>query len=188
MPRPLRTLVPGGIYHVTARGNRRQATFVDATDYAWFLDALAVVLARRRWRCSAYCLMPNHYHLVIQTPEPDLSAGMQLLNGSYAQRFNRRHELDGHLFQGRFHSLLVESNWHLLELARYIVLNPVRAGLVRDAGAWAWSSFRATAFGGRPSSLAETSWLLAQFGTTTERARAAYRRFVHEGIDAPRPL
>jgi putative transposase len=180
--RPPRLQIPGGIYHVTARGNRRQPIFLDEADYRRFLQILAVVVARLGWRCHAYCLMPNHYHLLIETPDANLSAGMQRLNGLYAQWFNRQHQFDGHLFQGRFHAVLVESNWHLLELSRYIVLNPVRAQLARDAGGWRWSSYRAaTAATPRPAFL-ELTLLLEQFGREQARACEAFRIFVH---DAP---
>jgi REP element-mobilizing transposase RayT len=134
MPRARRILVEHGIYHVFSRGNRRQPIFLDERDFARFLEFLDEVVARYGWIVHAYCLMPNHYHLLVETPEANLSEGMHRLGFLYAQWFNRRHDVDGHLFQGRFGARLVESNYHLLETARYIVLNPVRAGLCRHAG------------------------------------------------------
>jgi putative transposase len=170
--------VAGGVFHVTARGNRRQPIFNDDRDRERFLSLLTEVVSRSGWRCHAFCLMPNHYHLLIETPEPNLSTGMYRLNGSYAQWFNRRHGVDGHLFQRRFHSALVGSIWHLVELSRYIVLNPVRAGLCSHPGEWRWSSYRATIGIGRRPALLTVHWLLRQFGRTPEQARVSYREFV----------
>ncbi len=187
MPRQHRIQVAGGIYHVTARGNRRQAIFCDDTDYARFLELLNLVVSRYGWRCHAYCLMPNHVHLVVETPEPNLSAGMQRLNGTYAQWFNLRYGYSGHLFQGRFYGELVESTYHLLELARYVVLNPVRAGLCRDASGWRWSSFRAFVGDARRAAFLTVTWLLSQFGRDLGRAREAFRQFVLDAPARPRP-
>ncbi len=124
--------------------------------------------------------MDNHVHLLLETPNENLSEGMQQLLGQYAQGFNRRHGFDGHLFQGRFDSRLVASNWHLLELARYIVLNPVRARMRATAGEWAWSSYRAAAGTTPAPKFLTLDWLLAQFGRDRAAARAAYTRFVME--------
>jgi putative transposase len=185
MPRPLRVQLAGGIFHVTARGNRKQEVFLDDVDRHTWLDHLAEVVERYGWRCHAYCLMPNHFHLVIETREPNLSAGMQRLNAVYAQWFNARHAFTGHLFQGRFHSTLVESNWHLLELLRYVVLNPTRAGLCDGPAAWAWSSYLATiARAPRPRFLT-VGFVLSQFGEHPDNARTTYELFVRDA--APRP-
>jgi REP element-mobilizing transposase RayT len=132
-----------GIYHVTCRGNRRQPIFTDDYDRERYLALLAAVSRRLGWRCLAYCLMTNHVHLVLDVPGQTLSRGMQLLSGRYAQAYNRRHGWIGHLFQGRFHSVVVEEEGHSLELARYLVLNPERAGAVARAVDWRWSSHRA---------------------------------------------
>jgi putative transposase len=183
VPRPLRLQVAGGVFHVTARGNRRQEIFTDDRDRAYFLTLLAVVCARLQWKCHAYCLMTNHYHLMIETPEEDLSKGLHWLNFRYAQWFNLQHDFSGHLFQGRFHSVLVESNVHLIELARYIVLNPVRAGLCARAQDWKWSSYRAFAHEFvKRRTFVHVDWLLAQFGRERDRARERYRQFVEEGV------
>ena len=131
MARPLRIEFPGALYHVTSRGNARQRVFRDDEDREMFLATLAWVVERFGWRCHAYCLMDNHIHLLIETPQPNLSRGMRQLNGVYTQPFNRRHRKVGHLFQGRFKAVLVEKERYLLELARYIVLNPVRAKMVK---------------------------------------------------------
>src|SRR6184192_2866099 len=143
MPRLPRPRFAGALYHIGARGNRRQQIFSCATDYRRFLAILAFVVERFGWRCLTYCLMPNHFHLLVETPEPNISEGMQLLNGTYAQWFNLRYGYDGHLFQGRYFSQLIEGPYHLLELSRYVVLNPVRAGICEDAAGWPWSSCRA---------------------------------------------
>jgi REP element-mobilizing transposase RayT len=181
--RRLRLQVAGGVFHVVTRGNRRQLIYLDAIDREFFLRLLTLAIARYGWTCHAYCLMGNHYHLLIETREETLSVGMQWLNGAYAQYFNGRHGYDGHLFQGRFWSELVESNVHLIELSRYIVLNPVRAGLCASAGEWEWSSYRA-ATGAVPVPKHLTpDWLLAQFGRDLEGRRAGYAKFV---ADAPR--
>jgi putative transposase len=182
MPRPIRLQAPGALYHVTARGNRQQQIFNGRDDYLCFLALLAGVVERLGWRCHAYCLMPNHFHLVIETPEPNLSIGMQRLNGRYAQWFNQTYGYSGHLFQGRFYSGLVESNHHLLELVRYVLLNPVRAGLCSDASGWEWSSF--LSFVGRAATptFLTVDWILKQFGIQPQRARAALQRFI---LDAP---
>jgi len=130
MARPLRIEFPGTVYHVTSRGNARQNVVADDRDRNRFLSVLAQVVDRYGWLCHAYCLMDNHYHLLIETPQPNLSLGMRQLNGRYTQMYNRRHERVGHLFQGRFTAILVEKEAHLMELCRYVVLNPVRAKAV----------------------------------------------------------
>lgn len=141
---------------------------------------------RHRWRCHAYCLLGNHYHLLVETLEASLSEGMRRLNGVYAQWFNRKHEVGGHLFQGRFHSVLVESPWHLLELSRYIVLNPVGAGLCGHPREWRWSSYRGTEGSEAPLPLLTVDWLLGQFGRRSEQAREAFRAFVEDAPDRTR--
>ncbi len=181
MARSLRLEYPGALYHLTSRGNAREVIFHDDADRRSFLDTLRDVVARYRWVCHAYCLMENHYHLVIETPEGSLSRGMQLLNGVYTQWFNRRHERTGHLFQGRFKAILVERESYLLELARYVVLNPVRAGMVQTPHDWPWSSYRATAGHDGVPSFLTVDWLLSRFGTNREAAVRAYRRFVQAG-------
>jgi REP element-mobilizing transposase RayT len=145
MARPLRLEYEGAVYHVTSRGNAREAIFRVDPDRELFLEVLGATVERFGWVCYAYCLMTNHYHLLLETPEPNLSRGMRHLNGVYTQGFNRRHMRVGHVLQGRFKSIVVEKESHLLELARYVVLNPVRAKMVRSARDWPWSSYRATA-------------------------------------------
>ena len=183
MARPLRIEFEGAVYHVTSRGNARQDIFLDDKDREQFLKDLARVVDRFGWKCHAYCLMSNHYHLLVETAEANLSRGMQLLNGVLSQRFNRRHKRVGHVLQGRFKGILVEKESYLLELARYIVLNPVRAGAVAHPREYRWSSYSATLGRIEPPGLLCTSWILKQFNGDPRRARAAYRRFVEEGFD-----
>ena len=145
MARPLRIEFSGALYHVTARGNAQQDIYLTDDDRQEFLSLLQRACDRYHWLCHAYCLMTNHYHLLIETQTPTLSKGMKYLNGTYTQAFNRRHKRVGHVFQGRYKGILVEKDSYLLELSRYIVLNPVRAHMVRSAKDWPWSSYRATA-------------------------------------------
>jgi REP element-mobilizing transposase RayT len=174
----------GGVYHVTSRGDGREDIFLDDNDRRQFLAVLCHTIERFGWRCFAYCLMTNHYHLSLETPAPNLARGMRQLNGVYTQRFNRRHGRVGHVFQGRYKAIVVQKDAHLLELCRYVVLNPVRAGIAKRVQDWPWSSYRATAGQqGAPEWLA-TDWLLAQFARQPHRAVALYRRFVDAGKQA----
>jgi REP element-mobilizing transposase RayT len=187
MPRPPRVQLAGAVYHVISRGNRRQKIFNVDGDYVRFLAILEDVVKRLGWKCHAYCLMPNHFHLVVETREANISAGMQRLNSTYAQWFNLQYGYSGHLFQGRFYGQTVESTYHLLELARYVVLNPVRAGLCSDAGGWKWSSYRAVVGEIKRAGFLTAQWLLLQFGKDPERARETFRQFVLDAPSRPRP-
>src|SRR5690606_9803732 len=184
MARPIRLEFAGALYHVTARGDRREAIYEDDADREQFLSLLGDVVQLFNWRCHAYCLMTNHYHLVVETPDANLSKGMRQLNGVFTQWSNRRHRRSGHLFQGRFKAVLVDADRYLLELTRYVVLNPVRAHMVKSAGDWPWSSYRATIGDADAPAWLETDGLLAQFGRRRSRAVAAYERFIDEGVDA----
>jgi REP element-mobilizing transposase RayT len=187
MSRPLRIEFSGALYHVTARGNRRESIFLDDGDQARFLDVLGEVCRRFNWQLHAYCLMTNHYHLLIETPEGNLSKGMRQLNGVYTQRFNRTHGRVGHVFQGRFKGILVQKESYLLELARYIVLNPVRAGMVPFAQDWPWSSYLATVgLVDKPDWLA-TDWLLSAFSAARPKAIERYTAFVAQGAGQAGP-
>ena len=143
MARPLRIEFPGAVYHVTSRGDRREAIFTDDEDRHGLLEVVARALSRFDAEALAYCLMGNHYHFVLHTRQANLSLLMRHINGVYTQAFNRRHNKVGHLFQGRFKAILVDRDAYLLEVCRYVDLNPVRARMVRKPGAWAWSSYRA---------------------------------------------
>ncbi len=187
MARPLRIDYAGAVHHVTSRGDRRENIFLDDEDRLLWMEVFAQVCSRYHWRCHAWCLMDNHYHILIETLEGNLSAGMRQLNGVFTQRSNRRHGLAGHVFQGRYKAILVEKEAHLLELARYVVLNPVRAGMVDHPRQWPWSSYPAMAgLTGAPAWL-ETDWILGCFGRQRRRAVARYAEFVEEGMGSPSP-
>ncbi len=154
------------------------------------MNVLGEVCERFGWRVHAWCLMDNHYHLLLETPEANLSAGMRQLNGVWSQCFNRAHGRVGHVFQERYKAIMVERQGYLLELARYVVLNPLRARMETDLGRYEWSSYRATAGldalkGADEPMWLETQWLLAQFGTKLEAARLAYVDFVRAGVGLP---
>ena len=144
MPRKPRLEFPGAIYHINHRGNHQEFIYQDDDDRKLFLELLEKTIQRLNWICHAYCLMGNHYHLLIEIPEGILSRGMSWLNGVYTQKFNRKYGVTGHLFQGRFKSKPVEDNMQLLMAARYIVRNPLEANIVENAEQWPWSSYRAT--------------------------------------------
>lgn len=187
MARPLRIEYPGAVYHVTSRGNAKDSIFIDDKDRDNFLKVLSFVVKRYNWICHGYCLMYNHYHLLIETPEANLSKGMRQLNGVYTQTFNGRHERVGHVFQGRYKAILVEKESYLLELCRYIVLNPVRAGVVKRPEDWRWSSYLSTVgIKGVPEYLT-TDWILNQFGSNRKEAQKNYRDFVRAGVGAESP-
>ena len=187
MARPLRLEFAGALYHVTSRGDQRENIYESESDRKLFLVTLGKVCDRFNWRCHAYCLMNNHYHLLIETPEANLSKGMRQLNGVYTQSFNRVHNRVGHVFQGRYTGIFVEKQSYLLELARYIVRNPVRVGMVSSPQEWPWSSYRATT--GQVSSppWLTTEWLLASFGQRKSKAIERYKQFVAEGSGCPSP-
>lgn len=172
--------VPGGFFHVTSRGVTGRTLFRDDWDSMAWLNMVARVVRRYRWRVFAYCAMPNHFHLVIQTPEPTKTVGMHHLNASYAQRFNTRYEGWGHVFQGRYDAKPIETDEHLLECCRYVVLNPVRAAIVREPDEWPWSSYRATAGLAPPTPVVDTPGVLELFAGAADPCEA-YRRFVAEG-------
>lgn len=200
MTRPLRLDFPGALYHVTARGDRREPIVEDDADRLAWVDLLGRVARRFGWRVQAWVLMSNHYHLVLETPDARLSEGMRQLNGVWSQAFNRRHGRVGHVFQGRFKAIFVERESFLLELARYVVLNPVRARMVNDAADYAWSSHGAMmgrvdpvlAELGEPDGFdwLDTAALLRYFASDANgsgtvalaNARERYRNFVRAGV------
>lgn len=173
MARKPREDVDGAVHHVFARGNDRRRIYLDDVDRETYLRLLGRVVARKRWRCLAYCLMNNHVHLLVEAPEANLGVGMQRLHGLYAQVHNERHGRSGHLFQGRYGAVRMRSDEQLWTTAAYIVRNPVEAGLCERPDDWPWSSHRVTL--GRPG----PEWLDAQrllwyFGTEDARARRRY--------------
>jgi len=185
MTRPLRIEFNGALYHITSRGNARQAIFLNEEDFTDFLEILNSVVKRYNFLLHDYCLMNNHYHLLIETPEGNLSKGMRQLNGLYAQRFNQRHQRVGHLLQGRYQSILVDKENYLLELSRYIVLNPVRAGMAKEPKDYRWSSYQGTSGYQKIPGLF-TDWILSQFGE--EKTTIKYQTFVLSGIKETSPL
>jgi putative transposase len=182
MGRPLRVHAADVHYHVTVRGVRQLRTYEDRRDYAKFEILLQKVVEKRGWNVHAYCQMPNHYHLVLDTPEADISDGMHWLNGVYARWFNERHGYFGHVFEARFQTKLILSNVHLLNVSTYVPLNPVRARLCANPADWRWSSYRASI--GRERKPWLSSWLLEQFGREPRQAAIAYRRFVESQMAA----
>jgi REP element-mobilizing transposase RayT len=183
MARPLRIEFPGAIYHVTSRGNAKQFIFLDDRDRLSFLEIFTYVAERFQFICHAYCLMGNHYHLIIETPDANLSRGLRQLNGVYTQRFNRMHGSVGHIFQGRYKAILVERESYLLTLCRYVLNNPVHSGLVRRAEQWKWSSFKATAGEIEPPPFLKIDWLLSQFGRSRKQAQLNFRKYVLESSE-----
>jgi putative transposase len=180
MGRPRREQFAGALYHVTTRGNWKRDIYLDARDREVFLWLVSAVVADHGWLCHAYCLMDNHYHLLLQTPRTNLAAGMRDLNGRYARAFLKRHRHSGHLFGPRYHPVLIELHEHLLEVTRYVVLNRVRARLCDSVEQWPWSSYHATAGLRRRPRFLTTDWTLGLFGYSCERFAA----FVAEGSPA----
>ena len=182
MARPLRLEIAGGLYHVTSRGDRREDIFLDDADRELWLTTLAQCCERFHWAIHAWCQMSNHYHLIIETPEGNLSAGMRQLNGVYTQLVNRRHKRVGHVFQGRYKAIIVDRDNYLLALSRYVVLNPVRAAMVRHARQWKWSSYHAMLDKELRPPWLQVDWLLSQFGTVKTRQIGRYVEFVQQGL------
>lgn len=188
MARPLRLEFADALYHVTSRGDRRGLIYLDDTDRAFWLQVLAEVCARFHFVVHSFCQMSNHYHLLLETEDANLAQGMRQLNGIYSQYFNRRHNMVGHVFQGRYNAILVQKENYLLELARYIVLNPVRAKVVAQPEDWPWSSYRLMTGAAAPPSWLSVQWILEKFNAPQPEAIAAYRSFVQAGIGKITPL
>ena len=182
MSRPLRLEFPNALYHITSRGDRLEDIYEDDADRIEYLNIFSSVINQFNWVCYAYCLMSNHYHLLIQTPEGNLSKGMRQLNGIYTQSYNRRHRKTGHLFQGRYKAILVDQDSYLLELSRYIVLNPVKAGIVKRAGNWQWSSYLAMTGQRESPDWLSSDYLLLQFSSHRKTAVKRYLSFVEAGL------
>lgn len=183
MPRRARREIGGGLAHVTCRTVRRLPLFVDRSDalaYLALLDEVTRDVAR--WSVLAYCLMPNHVHLVVEADVPQLSLAMHRVNGLYAQRFNRVHGFTGHVFQGRFHSKPIVEEAALPGTLRYVVINPVRSGLCARPENWRWSSYRAAVGIGWAPRFLDLAQALAPFGANPTAARDAFRRFVEQSL------
>lgn len=188
MARPLRIEFPGAFHHVMSRGNDGIALFRDDTDRLKFLDLLERAIARFNWVLHDWALMTNHFHLAIETPECTLSDGMHWLLGTYAKWFNKRHGRRGHLYQDRFKNVIVDREEYLLTVARYIVLNPVKAHMVARPEDYRWSSYRARAGYEKAPPWLTTATVQASFGVDEESARARYREFIDAGMAEPRDL
>jgi len=187
MSRPLRIEFSGAVYHITSRGTGKRNIFFNNKDRKMFLSLLWEVVEREKWICYAYCLMDNHYHLLIETTRPNLSRGMRELNGIYAQKLNYIKNSVGHVFESRYKSILVDKDNYLLELCRYIALNPVRAKMVENPEDWKWSSYRATLGSIKPPKYLNVLWILSNFDENIEKSKKKYKKFVLEGIGKESP-
>jgi putative transposase len=183
MPRPLRIQAPGAVHHVTARGNRKQPIYLENNDRLFHLWWFNKVATECEWEVFCYVQMTNHFHFLMRTPKPNLSAGMRRLNGLYGQFFNHHHGFTGHVFQGRFHSELIENESHLLECARYNDLNPVRAGICDHPLEWRWGSLRAVVGIVPKPDFLQPWWLLGQFASDVIEARQRYLAFVEDRLE-----
>lgn len=188
MARPHRIEFPGALYLVTSKGTGELPVFQSDEDRFSFLNIFKQTVKRFNWRCHAYCLMDDHYHIVIETVDGRLAIGMRQLNGVYTQQFNRRYQRSGHVFQGRYKAVLFERDRHLLEICRHVVLNPIRAGAVGSPEQYRWSSYRTTAGFLKGFPALSPDRILRQFAENPSVAQKQYRRFVLAGIDEPSPL
>ena len=168
-----------------SRGNAKAPIFIDDDDHIKFIDILAKSIATHQWLCHAYCLMNNHYHLLIETPEANLSDGMHLVNGMYTQAFNKKHTRTGHVFEGRFKSIIVEKDSYLLELTRYILRNPVRAGMVESPEEHRWSSYNAMTGRIPTPGFLHTDALFSLFGNSRADALNACIDFMNTPSEPP---
>jgi putative transposase len=182
MARPPREFVPGASYHIYSRGSNRQPIFAHESDRDDFLYCLDRVVSRFRLRCLAYCLMENHYHLVLETGDGELSRAMKALNGRYALRFNRRYDRDAHLFKNRFGAVRQETDSQLLWTLRYTVRNPVEQGLCASPEEWRWSSYRASIGLEQAPRFLDVVRLHSYFGDSADRARVAFLAFVADVV------
>ncbi|HYX84916.1 MAG TPA: transposase [Gaiellales bacterium] len=181
MARTNRVQLAGARYHVGSRGIRKAPIFLADHEREFFLTLLADIVRRFGWVCEAYCLMSNHYHLAIRTPEPNIGDGMHRLNGLYAQAFNRWNGFKGHLFEERYWSAIVATEEHVINLMRYLMLNPVRAGLCTLPHEWRWSSYRATVGLDAKPPFLNTDWVEHAFGAG--RGGAGFRASVLDGLE-----
>jgi REP element-mobilizing transposase RayT len=182
MPRQPRNAYVGGLFHIVTRGNNKQNVFLDGVDRYWFLEMLGKAVFKFEWTVYAYCLMTNHYHVVLAIPEGGLSEGMCELNGGFARWANIRHGRCDHLFGRRFGSREIATESHLLEACRYVVLNPVRAGLVERPEDWIWSGYRSCVGLDYPSPWFSPKTLLGVFSPQPQQAIQLYRQFVRAGL------
>ena len=178
MSRPLRIEFPGATYHITARANAKQRLFTSPRDANYFLDLLEKEIVQQKWLCYSYCLIESHYHLVIETTEPNLGRGMGRLNMTYSQWFGREYQQPGHLFNGRYKTVLFQKTRHLKEVCRHVVLNPVRLELVKKADQWRWSSYRPLANGSTEPKWLNQNWLDEQFQGNSNYSNKNWQKYV----------
>ncbi len=188
MSRPVRIEFPGANYHISNYGFEGHDIFLDEEDYLVFLNVLDMAVTRFEWKLHAYALLPDHYHLVLESPKANLSRGMRQLNGVYTQHFNRKHDAAGSVFQGRFKSVLFEKGSYLKEVSRHVVLNPLRLDMASAPDKYRWSSFRATAGLIKGPDFLDSADLLAEFGKRKKDNQRKYRRYIREGIGESSPL
>jgi REP element-mobilizing transposase RayT len=182
MGRPHRVDYPGAIHHANAHAVGEEPLFRNDGDRRWFLTLVGFAAERFGWRIAAYCLMENHYHLVIETTRPTLSDGMEWLNGGFARSYNKRYKRKGHLFRARFHPEPVVRGEHALEVVRYLARNPVRAGACARPEEWPWGSYRAALGLAKPEPWLDEELLFSLIGERLDRqARERLRRFVDDG-------
>jgi putative transposase len=182
LARQLRIEYPGAFYHVFSRGNQKQPVFLSDDDFFFFLKCLREAHEKFGVIVHVYCLMPNHYHLILETPLGNLSKIMHILNTTYTIYFNKKHKRCGHLFQGRYKSILIEAESYAQELSRYIHLNPVRSEIVELPEQYPWSSYEIYRGKAKLERWLDTGFVLSLFGNHLEKARSAYTKFVLEGI------
>jgi putative transposase len=185
MPRTARHPLEPGFYHLTARGNRGERIFLTERDRTTFFRLVERTAAPESFVVRAYCLMSTHYHLLVETQTAELSAAMRDMNGIYARWFNKEHGLRGRLFEERFHSEHVEDDPHLLEILRYLALNPVRAGLALTPARWRWGSFAAVMGWTRAPSFLDVRWSLRLFSNDVSAAKRQFSKFVEDAPDRP---
>ena len=190
MGRPLRIEYPGAVYHITSRGNERKTIFVSDEDRINFLKIIEDYHERYGILIHSYVLMDNHYHIILETPKGNLLKVMHGINSRYTGYFNRTYKRAGHLFQGRYKGILIDKDNYLIELSRYVHLNPVRAKVVDRPEKWRWSSYPGYIDKGRASRCIEYAWVLSRFGSDIKTAKRRYRKFVEEGLaeEIPTPL
>jgi len=182
MGRPLRIEYPGALYHITSRGNERKKIFLDDGDRTRFLEILAEYHHRYDIRIHTFVLMGNHYHLILETPQGNLLKVMHGINGRYTGYFNRKYSRTGHLFQGRYKGILVDKDAYLLQLSRYVHLNPAKAGIVEKPEHYVWSSYRSFIGKVKRYEWVDYAWILDQFGSDEQKASRYYKQFIDEGL------
>lgn len=180
MVRQLRIEYPGAFYHVISRGIRKENIFIEDNDYKQFTKTLKKACIKYKLKCYAYCLMPNHYHLLVETPEANLSFSMRYLNSTYALFFNNQHERRGHVFQGRYKSMIVEKETYFRTLCFYIIRNPVRAGIVVNPKEYRWSSYHSTLHPAINSSFINSREILSHFHSDLKKAKGIFVRLANQ--------